>query len=437
MDMLNRDVVVKINNLKKKYKLGLIGGTTLAEEFQRWWARKLGKPDPTAIIGDELDSRQIGEDFWALNGIDLEVQKGEAVGIIGLNGAGKSTLLKILSRVTAPTDGEVMIKGRITSMLEVGTGFHGELTGRENIYMNGAILGMNKKEVDEKIEDIIDFSECRKFIDTPVKRYSSGMYVKLAFSVAAHLNSEIMIMDEVLAVGDMKFQEKCLGKMGNAAAKEGKTILYVSHNMNTIRQLCTRCVVMENGKIVFNGDVERAIDIYMDKKVGDAKIYYDLENSKRYYLGDKQNIKLSSFKLLNKREPIYIRGEKIQFCITWKKFKPINNIRLMVTVISSENGMIGPVASTVSKVFVTNAMTDEGKNCFEVDISRFTAGKYGLTLCLFEKSNLGHFCKIDMPDQTIPFEVKENVEENDYLQWEKKFWGNIRLDEMKIMENEA
>ena len=252
----NREVAIQLSGVKKRYKLGQIGGGTLQGDLQSWWARVRGKEDPNTKIG--TDQRLVGQTFMALNGIDLTVYKGEALGIIGGNGAGKSTLLKILSRVTAPTEGDVWIDGKIASMLEVGTGFHGELTGRENIYMNGAILGMTKKEVDEKIESIIDFSECRQFIDTPVKRYSSGMYVKLAFSVAAHLDSEIMIMDEVLAVGDMAFQKKCLDKMREAAKKEGRTVLYVSHNMNTIRQLCDRCVVLDKGKIVFEGDVEEA-----------------------------------------------------------------------------------------------------------------------------------------------------------------------------------
>ena len=241
------DTAIKIENLKKRYKLGAIGGQTLNAELQSWWARKRGREDPNLKIGQTYDNA--GQTFLALDGINLEVKKGEALGIIGGNGAGKSTLLKILSRVTAPTEGDIWIDGRSSSMLEVGTGFHGELTGRENIYMNGAILGMSRKEVDAKIESIIDFSECRQFIDTPVKRYSSGMYVKLAFAVASHLDSEIMVMDEVLAVGDMKFQKKCLGKMGDAAQNEGKTVLYVSHNMATIRNLCTRCIVLNKGRI--------------------------------------------------------------------------------------------------------------------------------------------------------------------------------------------
>jgi len=258
----NREVAIQISGVKKQYRLGQIGGGTLQADLQSWWARVRGKEDPNTKIGQE--QRLVGQTFMALNGIDLTVYKGEALGIIGRNGAGKSTLLKLLSRVTAPSAGTIDLYGRIASMLEVGTGFNGEMTGRENVYMNGAILGMTKAEIDAKMEDIIEFSEVRDFIDTPVKRYSSGMYVKLAFSVAAHLDSEIMIMDEVLAVGDVAFQKKCLTKMREAANKEGRTVLYVSHNMNTIRELCDRCVVMDKGKIVYDGEVEEAINKYLN-----------------------------------------------------------------------------------------------------------------------------------------------------------------------------
>ena len=259
--MNEQDIAIRLTGVKKRYKLGQIGGGTLTADLQSWWARLRGKEDPNLPVN--MDQRLVGKTFMALNGVDLTVHKGEALGIIGCNGAGKSTLLKLLCRVTAPTEGEIDIYGRIASMLEVGTGFNGEMTGRENIYMNGAILGMTKAEIDAKIEDIIEFSEVRDFIDTPVKRYSSGMFVKLAFSVAAHLDSEIMIMDEVLAVGDMAFQKKCLDKMRQAAKQEDRTVLYVSHNMNTIRRLCDRCVVLDKGKVIFDGDVEKAIELYL------------------------------------------------------------------------------------------------------------------------------------------------------------------------------
>ena len=215
----NREVAIRISGVKKQYKLGQIGGGTLQADIQSWWARVRGEEDPNTKIGQT--QRLVGQSFMALNGIDLTVYRGEALGIIGANGAGKSTMLKLLTRITAPTEGEIDLYGRVTSMLEVGTGFNGEMTGRENIYMNGTILGMTKAEIDEKIEQIVDFSEVRDFIDTPVKRYSSGMYVKLAFSVAAHLDSEIMIMDEVLAVGDVAFQQKCLRKCEKLPNKKG------------------------------------------------------------------------------------------------------------------------------------------------------------------------------------------------------------------------
>ena len=225
MTEMNENCVIKIENLSKEYRLGAIGSGTLRHDLQSWYAKKRGKEDPNQRIGAKQYTK--GDTFLALDGVNLEVNRGERIGIIGANGAGKSTLLKVLCRITSPTDGRVRFRGRIASMLEVGTGFHAELTGRENIYLNGAILGMTKKEVASKIDSIIEFSECEKFIDTPVKRYSSGMFVKLAFAVAAHLDAEIMIMDEVLAVGDMHFQKKCIGIMRDLATEEDRTVLYV------------------------------------------------------------------------------------------------------------------------------------------------------------------------------------------------------------------
>jgi len=257
---MENEVIIKVSGLSKIYRLGTIGSTTLRDELQRRKAKRKGLEDPTSIVGSA--SQIDGELFYALKDINLTVHKGEKLGIVGKNGAGKSTLLRLLCNITAPSSGEIELWGRVASMLEICTGFHPELSGRENIYMNGAILGMRKKEIDSKIEQIIDFSECRKFIDTPVKRYSSGMYVKLGFSVAAHLESEIMIMDEVLAVGDAGFQKKCIHRM-NELASEGRTVLYVSHNMETIRNLCYRVVVLNCGSKVFEGATEDGIAYYM------------------------------------------------------------------------------------------------------------------------------------------------------------------------------
>ena len=247
--------MIHISNVSKMYRLGQIGATTLSDDLKRLWYQFRGKENPFLKIGEENNREgQKVEYVWALNNINLNVKQGDIVGIIGKNGAGKSTLLKLLSKVTRPTTGKIIFKGKISSLLEVGTGFHQELSGRENIYLNGAILGMTKIEINEKIDEIIEFSGCQRYVDTPVKRYSSGMFVRLAFAVAAHLEPDILIVDEVLAVGDNEFQKKAIGKMQNIANEGGRTVLFVSHNMTSIKALCNRAVLMENGKIVKDGD---------------------------------------------------------------------------------------------------------------------------------------------------------------------------------------
>lgn len=260
--------VIQVENLSKAYQIGQIGTGTISHDLERFWVTKiLGKEDPFLKIGETNDRSTKGTSniVWSLKDINFEINQGDAVGIIGKNGAGKSTLLKLLSRVTSPTTGEIKVKGRIASLLEVGTGFHPELSGRENIYLNGAILGMRKKEITRKLDEIIDFSGVERYIDTPVKRYSSGMYVRLAFAVAAHLESEILIVDEVLAVGDAEFQKKCLGKMGDISKGEGRTVLFVSHNMAAVKNLCTSGLVIEDGTIVYNGNIDQSISRYLKR----------------------------------------------------------------------------------------------------------------------------------------------------------------------------
>lgn len=256
-----RDVVISIEDVSKSYQLGAIGTGTFYGDVKRWWAKVRGLPDPYAKVGEKEHKNREGETVWALRNINFSVQRGEAIGIIGRNGAGKSTLLKILSRVTAPTSGVVKAKGRIASLLEVGTGFHSELTGRENIFLNGAIMGMNRAEVRQKFDEIVDFSGVDKYIDTPVKRYSSGMYVRLAFAVAAHLEPEILVVDEVLAVGDAEFQKKCLGKMSEVASG-GRTVLFVSHNMTAVSALCERVLLLDRGQAVAQGSVDTILAKY-------------------------------------------------------------------------------------------------------------------------------------------------------------------------------
>ena len=257
--------VIKVSNLSKQYRLGQVGTGTISHDVNRWWHKVRGKEDPYLKIGESNDRTVKGESdyVWALKDINFEVQQGEVLGIIGRNGAGKSTLLKILSRTTSPTTGSVKLKGRVASLLEVGTGFHPELSGRDNIYLNGAILGMTRHEIKRKFDEIVDFAGVERYIDTPVKRYSSGMYVRLAFGVAAHLESEILIVDEVLAVGDAEFQKKCLGKMKEVSEGQGRTVLFVSHNIASVNSLCTQVLILKNGCIDLSGNTKESISYFI------------------------------------------------------------------------------------------------------------------------------------------------------------------------------
>ena len=265
--MKQSDIILKAENISKQYRLGLVGTGTISHDLNRWWSKIRGKEDPYLRIGESNDRSTKGESqyVWALQDINFEVKRGEVLGIIGKNGAGKSTLLKILSKVTGPTTGQIKTRGRIASLLEVGTGFHGEMTGRENVFLNGAILGMTKKEINSKIDEIIDFSGCQRYIDTPVKRYSSGMTVRLAFAVAAFLEPEILVIDEVLAVGDAEFQKKAIGKMQDISKTDGRTVLFVSHNMAAIQSLCTRVLLIQNGVIANpeGYDADIAVEKYL------------------------------------------------------------------------------------------------------------------------------------------------------------------------------
>lgn len=419
------DIAIKVENVKKQYRLGTIGGGTLSADLESWWARKRGKEDPNTLIG--TDQTRVGEKFNALDGISFEVKKGEAVGVIGANGAGKSTLLKLLSRVTAPSEGNIYINGRITSMLEVGTGFHPELTGRENIYMNGAILGMTKTEIDKKVEAIIDFSECRKFIDTPVKRYSSGMYVKLAFAVAAHLDSEIMIMDEVLAVGDMKFQEKCLNTMDVAANNQGKAILYVSHNMATIRNLCTRCIVLSKGKIIFNGEVDEAISVYMENNdISDS--FIDFSNINRTSQENGQ-VLLKSFKISDREVPQYRVGEKIRFSLLLASHINAENLSVRLTLFYIDNT---PVSTIYTKGIISIKKGDEKTIDLCADISSLAPGKYYADIILWEFNDSAAHIRYDAVKGKIKFLVTSEMSFNHGFDWGHRSWGHVVLPELKI-----
>jgi len=302
--MSKKDIILKAENISKQYRLGVVGTGTLSHDFNRWWHRVRGKEDPYLKVGETNDRSKKGnsEYVWALQDINFEVERGEVLGIIGKNGAGKSTLLKILSKVTAPTTGVIKSRGRIASLLEVGTGFNPELTGRENIYLNGAILGMTKKEIASKIDEIIAFSGCERYIDTPTKRYSSGMTVRLAFAVAAFLEPEILVVDEVLAVGDAEFQKKAIGKMQDISREGGRTVLFVSHNMAAVKSLCTRGIMMKNGKVNFIGDINDVIDNYLsdntsllENTLEVSTGVFDISKHKNKKVSDEGIIKASVF----------------------------------------------------------------------------------------------------------------------------------------------
>ena len=421
----NREVAIRLSGVKKMYKLGQIGGGTLQGDLQSWWARVRGKEDPNTKIG--TDQRLVGQTFMALNGVDLTVYKGEALGIIGGNGAGKSTMLKLLSRVTAPTEGEIDIYGRIASMLEVGTGFNGEMTGRENVYLNGAILGMTKAEIDAKMEQIIEFSEVREFIDTPVKRYSSGMYVKLAFSVAAHLDSEIMIMDEVLAVGDMAFQKKCLDKMRDAAKQEGRTVLYVSHNMNTIRQLCDRCVVLDKGRVVFQGGVEEAIGVYMDNESSPA-VSMDFSEWKRPAWLHNQRMKLLVSAFSGKENNVFEADEPVNLYFKWMNLYDVDKVCLRIEVLSLE-GM--PVGTYMLYDCYSGSKGDIAEISVRLSIAPLAEASYKLRYNFFVRDRSGNNDSIDFAIGLCFTKVCSHAENT--IVWSTRAWGYVCLPSPEIV----
>ena len=416
--------IIRFEHVTKEYRLGAIGGGTLRGDLQSLMARIRGKEDPNLRIGQSAYAKN--ERFLALDDVSFSVKTGERVGIIGHNGAGKSTLLKLLSRVTGPTKGTISYNGRIASMLEVGTGFHPELTGRENVYMNGAILGMTKAEIKKKFDDIVHFAEMEQFIDTPVKRYSSGMYVKLAFAVAAHLDADILVMDEVLAVGDMKFQQKCLGKMDDVSKNEGRTVLYVSHNMNTIRQLCTRCIVLDHGKVVFDGDVEQAIGVYMQCQGNVDQTEFDLSR-----ISSKPNpttlpAKMLGLRLLGKTSAVYHTGEPMKFELSVLSRQNFVHLRFRFELRFADDVPVG----TVPDVDL-GAMSIGERKTFQMqfDTSWLTRGKFRVYLVLFEMNEFGTCMDHDLILPAFSFEV----EDDNTIVWNLNAWGHIRLPDIQML----
>ena len=389
-----KNTVIKVENLHKRYKLGVIGAKTLQQALQSYIALKLNKEDPNSKIGAK---KAVNGEFWALKGLNFEVYEGEILGIIGRNGAGKSTLLKLLSQITSPTKGDIYIKGKISSMLEVGTGFHRELTGRENVYLNGAILGMKKSEVDQKFDEIIKFAEIEEFIDTPVKRYSSGMYVKLAFSVAAHLNSEILIMDEVLAVGDMKFQKKCLDKMKDLAKNQGKTILYVSHNMSTISDMCNRCIFLEEGTLKYDGSVEKAIQMYYDDFSKNQSFISLKENKRPKRFAP--SVLIESVISNDKLGFIFDEGDKLRFTLSCKALENVEDVFVRMTI----NYNYIPLGTTISNNLGDIKKGDKKSYNLVFDAKGLQQGRYSTKLFLFSGTTQGIPKVLDVVEDAFSF----------------------------------
>ena len=419
-------IAIEFNNVSKLYRLGLVSSGTLSNDLKRWWQMNiLGKEDPFLKVGSVNDRSKAADSeyVWALKDIDFKVEQGDVVGIIGKNGAGKSTLLKLLSKVTGPTTGTIKAKGRIASLLEVGTGFHSELTGRENIYMNGTILGMTKREIDRKIDEIVDFSGCERYIDTPVKRYSSGMTVRLGFAVAAHLDPEILVVDEVLAVGDAEFQKKAIGKMQDVSRGEGRTVLFVSHNMASIRALCKTGILLEYGKVKFTGKVDDVVDEYM--KVESEALELPISEKPRES-GCSGKFRFSDIQFLDfsDKEIAPHTGHPLRIRLTVDvKGEGYENCTASITVSDSlAHSLIIYPSFLASKPFSLS----KGKHVIDCDIPKLplTGGSYRLTL----------FGAVDgMSADQIVRAVRLDVTDDDFFEYGRNLTANLRG---KVMLNE-
>jgi len=412
------ETVIAVENLSKQYRLGQVGTGSLSHDVNRMWYKLRGKEDPYLKIGEENDRTSKGSSdyVWALKDVGFEVKQGEVLGIIGRNGAGKSTLLKILSRTTTPTTGSIKIRGRVASLLEVGTGFHPELSGRDNIFLNGAILGMTREEVKRKFDEIVDFSGVEKYIDTPVKRYSSGMYVRLAFAVAAHLEPEILIVDEVLAVGDMEFQKKCLGKMKDVSDRYGRTVLFVSHNMEAIQSLTSNALLLNHGTVVFTGTPADAIKEYFDNN----------KRSIQSSFSDKKNLQIY-FDEIVMAEPAIMLNDRICFRITLVADTHYQNLTLGIGITNDLDNYVG------NRVMKSAINLKPGNNVFDVFLANYNLapGNYKGAFAITRNEKYDIFDSVvGYPEFTITNDLPDT-----YLasKWERG-WGNHILKDVEICE---
>ncbi len=410
---MNKNIILKVENISKQYRLGQVGTGTLSHDLNRWWHQVRGKEDPYLRIGEINDRSKKGtsEYVWALNNITFDVEKGEVLGIIGKNGAGKSTLLKILSKVTSPTTGSIKSRGRIASLLEVGTGFNGEMTGRENIFLNGAILGMTKKEISSKLEEIIDFSGCQRYIDTPVKRYSSGMTVRLAFAVAAFLEPEILVVDEVLAVGDAEFQKKAIGKMQDISRGGGRTVLFVSHNMAAVKSICTRGILLEKGEIVFEGSTDECIDKYFfvpeELKIRSGFYLSSLSTEKPYIN------KVKIFNIANNEIPCsrFYHDEEILLEIDYHNTILIKSFTIGIAILDLDKNKL-----FTSHFDFVQSNEKEGKVLCRIPKDIFNQGVFSFDVAIFRKgaevfNYLESICEFEIIDRgsELYYQINERI----------------------------
>ncbi len=426
--MNGSDQVIKVEQLSKLYRLGNVSTGSISHDLNRWWAQMRGKEDPYLKIGEANDRGSKGNSdyIWALQDINFDVQRGEILGIIGRNGAGKSTLLKLLSRTTAPTSGSIKVKGRIASLLEVGTGFHPELTGRENIYLNGAILGMTKTEVRQKFDEIVAFAGIERYIDTPVKRYSSGMYVRLAFAVAAHLESEVLVIDEVLAVGDIEFQKKCLGKMGDVAQQGNKTILFVSHDLTAVSKLCHKGILLDQGMIKAQGSIDHVLNEYLmnDSKSKSEFVFEETTSllSQEAYIQKVQFLDLNNTPIKEVK-----LGQSYRLKVFFKVNEPLQSF---IAGIGFETNLGMPIRT----VWSAASVIQPGEYCaiFEESELLFSSGEYKVTIGLSNNERPIHYSD----DQVVLriSEIGELINDRSYVRTKGSGvilnQGNIRVHEV-------
>ena len=414
--------LLEIDHVSKQYRLGVIGGGYLFRDINSWLARKRGKEDPNGKIGATFGMS--GETFMALDDISFNVDRGDALALLGRNGAGKSTMLKLISRITAPSLGEIRIHGRVASLLEVGTGFHPELTGKENIYLNGAILGMKRHEITAKLDEIIEFSEISQFIDTPVKRYSSGMYVKLGFAVAAHLVPDVLVCDEVLAVGDLAFQQKCLGKMGDVA-NSGRAVLYVSHNMRTVSQLCNRALYLEAGKLVYDGTTEKAVDLYGG--AGNREVVRDLDSMPRPK-NQGMIMRMRKMEILNSSNMEYQPNSDMEFRLHFDSNIDETNMRLRLTV---NTNVAVPIGTSHTRAFDIKAGDPISINV-RLPLGSLSAGEYSIKLSLVSDRMAGTVNYYDVIQEAGQFTIVDDPEQNFGIRWQENAFGNMCMGPMVI-----